>query len=97
MKLQVTHSTRYDYQPAVETAQHMAYLQPLDNPQQQLLSHQLDISPAPVSLSRTADVYGNTRCFFSLQTPHRVLDMVARSVVSTRRSVGETHSRVSRQ
>jgi len=86
MRLQVTHSTRYDYQPAVETAQHMAYLQPLHTAQQQVLSHHLDIQPAPASLSRTADVYGNTRCFFSLQTPHRVLDMVARSVVSTQPS-----------
>lgn len=86
MKLQVTHSTRYDYQPAVETAQHMAYLQPLHTAQQALLSHQLDIQPTPASLSRTADVYGNTRCFFSLQTPHRVLEVVARSVVSTQAS-----------
>ena len=78
MKLQLTHHTRYDYLPAVETAQHMAYLQPLQTAQQQVLSHQFDISPTPASLSRTTDVYGNTRCFFSLQTPHRVLDVVAR-------------------
>ena len=92
MKLQVTHHTRYDYLPAVETAQHMAYLQPLDTAQQQLLSHQLDISPTPASLSRTTDVYGNSRCFFSLQTPHRVLDVVSRSVVATQPSVAPRSS-----
>jgi transglutaminase-like putative cysteine protease len=32
------------------------------------------------------DVYGNTRCFFSLQTPHEVLSVVAHSLVSTRPS-----------
>ena len=31
MKLQITHQTRYDYAPAVETAQHMAYLQPVSS------------------------------------------------------------------
>ncbi|MCX7226872.1 MAG: transglutaminase family protein [Burkholderiales bacterium] len=89
MKLQLTHHTRYDYLPAVETAQHMAYLQPLQTAQQQVLSHQLDISPTPASLSHTTDVYGNSRCFFSLQTPHRVLDVVARSVVTTEASDGQ--------
>ena len=81
MKLQLTHHTRYDYLPAVETAQHMAYLQPLQTAQQQVLSHQLDISPTPASLSRTTDVYGNSRCFFSLQTPQqRELGGCARAV-----------------
>lgn len=84
MKLQVTHETRYDYLPAVETAQHMAYLQPLDTRCQQLLSHSLTISPTPAQTRHALDVFGNTRCFFSLQTPHTALEVVARSVVTTR-------------
>ena len=83
MKLQITHETRYDYLPAVEIAQHMAYLKPVHNTQQKLLSHALLISPTPAQLSETLDVFGNARCFFSLQTPHNVLDVVAHSVVST--------------
>ena len=83
MKLQITHQTRYDYQPAVETAQHMAYLQPVSNRHQRLLSHTLQISPLPAQMSQTLDVFGNPRCFFSLQTPHSVLDVVAHSVVAT--------------
>jgi len=83
MKLQITHQTRYKYQPAVETAQHLAYLQPLSTPYQQLLSHSLSIDPLPAHISQTLDVFGNPRCFFSLQTPHTMLDVVARSVVST--------------
>lgn len=84
MRLQVTHETRYDYRPAVETAQHMAYLQPLDTCCQRLLSHSLTISPTPAQTRHTLDVFGNTRCFFSLQTPHTALEVVARSVVTTR-------------
>ena len=43
MKLQVTHETRYDYQPVVETAQHMAHLRPRNTEVQKLLSHALTI------------------------------------------------------
>jgi transglutaminase-like putative cysteine protease len=83
MKLQVTHETRYDYAPAVETAQHMAYLQPLNTRHQQLLAHSLQVSPTPAQLSRTLDVFGNVRCFFSLQSPHKQLTVLATSVVAT--------------
>ncbi|NMM12800.1 MAG: transglutaminase family protein [Rhodoferax sp.] len=84
MRLQITHETRYDYLPAVETAQHMAYLQPVNTRHQQLLSHSLQISPTPAQIRQTQDVFGNTRCFFSLQSPHTVLKVVAHSVVETR-------------
>lgn len=83
MKLQVTHETRYDYVPAVETAQHMAYLRPLDTRYQQLLSHALHISPTPAQIRQTLDVFGNARSFFSLQTPHAVLKVVAHSELLT--------------
>lgn len=83
MKLQITHETRYNYMPAVETAQHMAYLQPVSTRYQQLLSHSLLISPTPAQMTQTLDVFGNPRCFFSLQTPHSELAVVAHSLVST--------------
>ena len=86
MNLQVTHETRYKYAPAVETAQHMAYLQPLNSGFQQLSSHTLTISPTPAQVRQTQDVFGNTRCFFALQTAHTELTVVARSMVSTRAS-----------
>lgn len=83
MKLQITHETRYDYVPAVETAQHMAYLQPLASAYQQLLEHTLTISPLPAQRSLALDVFGNCRCFFSLQTPHSTLQVVSHSLVHT--------------
>ena len=83
MKLQTTHEPRYDYVPAVETAQHMAYLQPLSSPYQQLLEHTLSISPLPAQRSLALDVFGNCRCFFSLQSPHSTLQVVSHSVVAT--------------
>ncbi len=84
MKLQITHETHYDYLPDVETAQHMAYLKPMHTLHQQVLSHQLSVSPTPAQMRNTLDVFGNTRSFFSLQTPHSQLKVVAHSVVMTR-------------
>jgi transglutaminase-like putative cysteine protease len=83
MLLQITHDTHYRYRPSVETAQHMAYLQPSAHRGQTVLEHQLLVNPAPAQQRSTTDVYGNTRCFFSLQTPHDVLSVVAQSLVQT--------------
>jgi transglutaminase-like putative cysteine protease len=84
MQLQITHATRYDYAPAVDIAQHIAYLQPLNTSHQRLLSHHLQITPEPSQQLTTRDVYGNIRQFFSLQSAHTQLQVVARSVVATR-------------
>jgi len=83
MRLQITHETVYDYQPAVETAQHMAYLTPLHNASQTLLTHSLQVNPEPAQISSTQDVFGNTRSFFSLQVPHNQLQVLAISQVLT--------------
>jgi transglutaminase-like putative cysteine protease len=83
MDLRITHETVYDYTPAVETAQHMAYLQPLNTRCQTLLSHRLDVSPTPALLTQTIDLYGNHHTFFSLQSPHTQLRIVATSEVRT--------------
>lgn len=83
MLLQITHDTSYRYMPAVETAQHVAYMQPRTHAAQTLLEHSLHINPQPAQMRSMEDVYGNTRCFFSLQTPHEVLSVIAHSLVST--------------
>ncbi|MDP3652107.1 MAG: transglutaminase family protein [Rhodoferax sp.] len=83
MRLQVIHETRYHYQPVVETAQHLAYLRPRNHAAQSLLSHTFSVYPQPAQLRDVPDVYGNVRCFFSLQAPHTDLSVVARSQVST--------------
>ncbi|MBV8620362.1 MAG: transglutaminase family protein [Curvibacter sp.] len=84
MRLGITHETRYDYSPQVETAQHMAHLRPLETDTQRLISHTLTIEPEVAQQSLTRDVFGNTRCFFSLQSPHDALAVTAHSVVETR-------------
>jgi transglutaminase-like putative cysteine protease len=83
MLLHVIHETRYDYGPAVKTAQHMAHLKPANNARQQLLKHELAVDPAPAQQTEAIDVFGNTRAFFSLQSTHEELTVVAESLVRT--------------
>ncbi|MGH8847446.1 MAG: transglutaminase family protein [Polaromonas sp.] len=83
MLLHVVHETRYRYTPAVENAHHMVYLKPASRGGQSLLGYALRVDPAPVQLSETVDVYGNTRTYFSLQAAHDHLTVVADSIVST--------------
>ena len=90
MLLHRVHETRYAYSPPVESAHHVLHLKPASNAGQQLLSHQLTISPKPAQLHELPDVYGNTRTFFSLHTPHEALTVVAESRVSTLPAVSPT-------
>jgi transglutaminase-like putative cysteine protease len=83
MQIEVTHLTRYRYQPQVEHAQHVSYLTPLQETHQTLLSHHLDILPTPDETESRADVFGNVRSFFSIHGAHEVLSVVAHSTVAT--------------
>lgn len=92
MLLHLVHETRYAYSPTVESAHHVLHLKPASHAGQQLLSHQLTINPQPVQMHELPDVYGNTRTFFSLHTPHEELSVVAESVVSTLAAVQASHA-----
>jgi transglutaminase-like putative cysteine protease len=83
MLLRIVHHTRYRYQTAVLLAQHLAHLRPLDKPGQQLIEHQLTISPEPAQLEQGLDAFGNWRSFFALQSAHETLDVSADSLVRT--------------
>ena len=83
MLLHVVHVTRYQYTPWVENANHVVHLKPASKPGQTLLRHSLRISPTPAQRRDVLDAYGNSRSFFSMQTSHDVLRVVADSVVST--------------
>jgi transglutaminase-like putative cysteine protease len=83
MLLHVVHETHYLYTPAVENAHHVVFLKPANRAGQLLLEHSLRISPAPAQQRETVDVYGNNRSFFSLQTSHDSLSVIADSVVQT--------------
>ena len=84
MLLHVTHETRYEYAPPVETAQHLAHLKPLATDSQRLVSHKLVIDPPPAQRSELPDLYGNTRAFFALSAVTTSLPCVASSAKKAR-------------
>ena len=83
MLLHVRHETHYHYTPAVENAQHAVHLRPGDSAVQTVLQYALCISPQPAQQTETIDGYGNSKLFFSLQTSHDELKVIADSVVQT--------------
>lgn len=83
MRLSVTHETRYRYAGSVEQAHHIAHLRPLQAASQQLLTHQLLISPEPVVLAPGVDSYGQERVYFELAVAHSELCVTAQSEVMT--------------
>lgn len=82
MRLAITHETRYRYSPAVQTAQHVAHLQPANTPCQKVLSHSLQIEPAAHVL-HNVDAHGNHRVYWALNHPHDGLWVRAHSEIET--------------
>ncbi|MGB3072615.1 MAG: transglutaminase family protein [Ottowia sp.] len=83
MQLRITHDTRYRYWPATGRALHMVHLKPPSTRCQQRIDYQLNISPHPVVLQETLDVFGNTRGFFEIDQSHEFLLVRASSLVHT--------------
>jgi transglutaminase-like putative cysteine protease len=83
MQLRIVHDTHYAYASAVVTAQHLAHLHPLNLPDQTLQFHRLSIWPTPQKRHCHVDVFGNERCFFSLESPHTELRVRADSLLHT--------------
>lgn len=83
MRLRVIHETVYHYTPAVQNAQHMAHLHPRTGLVQRVLTHTLQVDPAPAQCENTEDVFGNTRAFFSLPFTHETLRVRAETLLET--------------
>ncbi|MBD9391812.1 transglutaminase family protein [Acidovorax sp. ACV01] len=83
MRLRVIHETVYQYTPAVQNAQHMAHLRPRTGLVQRVLTHTLQVEPAPTQCQTAQDVFGNTRAFFSLPFTHERLHVRAESLLET--------------
>lgn len=83
MLLRVVHETRYHYQTPVVLAQHVAHLRPSDGPNQRVIQHALDIQPAPAHREDCTDAFGNAQTFFSLESPHETLMVMATCLIET--------------
>jgi transglutaminase-like putative cysteine protease len=80
--LEVEHTTRYRYAAPVALAHHLAHLRPLEDARQQVERFEIAVVPEPMQRSSNdADRLGNHRQCFTVNKPHRELEVQARSRV----------------
>ena len=82
MRLDITHDNRYRYVPQVQTAQHVAHLQPADTPCQKVIGHWMQVEPQALVL-HSIDAFLNHRAYWALMHPHEGLRVLARSQIET--------------
>lgn len=81
MRLAVRHHTRYTYSSLVTLGYNRAHLLPRETPSQRVLRRHLDVHPTPDSRWDELDPDGNTATYFTLERPHRGLEVSASSEV----------------
>jgi transglutaminase-like putative cysteine protease len=79
--LSVSHRTTYRYSTFVETAQHLATIRPLNCAWQRVIAHTESIEPQPLYLKNRVDTFGNDVLYFSLESPHKSLQMLSETTV----------------
>lgn len=82
MRLSITHETRYRYSPSVQTAQHVAHLQPADTPCQKVIHRWMQVEPS-TPVQHNIDAFCNHRAYWALTHPHEGLMVRAYSEVET--------------
>ena len=84
MAYRVVHRTVYHYDPAPTGSTNEAHLRPRDTPTQTVITHRLDIAPAPISCRSELDRFGNHVQHFTVDRRSRTLSVVATSDVHVR-------------
>ena len=82
MRLAITHETRYHYNPPVQTAQHVAHLQPAHTPCQKVIHHEMQVTPH-AQVQQHIDAFLNHRAYWALTHPHDGLTVRAHSEIVT--------------
>jgi transglutaminase-like putative cysteine protease len=84
MKYQLTHKTWYAYSEPAPVCHNLVHLAPRATARQSCMHYRLRVDPAPAFLSRRDDYFGNHIEYFSIEGPHRKLEVVAESTVEVR-------------
>ena len=81
LALSITHVTTYRYAAPVALSRQLLHLSPRNLPWQELLSHHIDITPAPSESANWRDYFGNPVTTAVISAPHRQLSIIAGSRV----------------
>jgi transglutaminase-like putative cysteine protease len=79
--IQITHHTVYQHGGPSTAAWQMLQLQPRNEPAQECLDFQLEISPFAPDLTARTDYFGNIRHFFSIREAHQEMTITSHSTV----------------
>src|SRR5438309_7304297 len=82
MKVEIVHSTHYQYSGPIAESVMEVRLQPMDGVGQRCLAFALDISSG-IKPRSYVDGYGNVVHYFNLVRPHTRLSITSRSTVET--------------
>lgn len=82
MKYRVTHETVYRYGDPVTLCQNQTHLTPRRFVRQESEQAELEITPVPTIRQNWTDYFGNEVTFFSIEEPHAMLSVRARSLVT---------------
>ncbi|GAA2183814.1 transglutaminase family protein [Brooklawnia cerclae] len=80
-RYEVTHRTEYCYDADVTSSFARARLRPRPTPTQQVLRHEVVVSPTPDISDEHVDFFGNYSQYIEIHTPHRILSVGQTSVV----------------
>lgn len=81
MRYRISHKSIYDYTDHVSFCQNKAYLKPREAPGQEVFSAVLRISPPAAQVEDALDFYGNRVSLFTIQEPHKRLEVEVLSEV----------------
>ena len=81
MKYRVRHRSRYSYARQVQLSYHALHLRPRQTDHQHVLRASISTSPAPATLSESADYFGNGLDLLTVTEPHLQLTVDLDAVV----------------
>ncbi len=79
---EIEHTTLYDYYAPVTVSYHLMRLTPRALSRQRRITHAIELDPAPATLNRRVDYFGNDTTFATVDRTHRQLRATSRSRVA---------------
>jgi transglutaminase-like putative cysteine protease len=84
MKYRIIHRTQYEYSDFASVCHNLTHLSPRSGiPGHTCNSHYLSIVPQPTVLDERTDHFGNRVFYFSIEKPHRTMEVTATSTIET--------------
>ncbi len=82
----VIHKTKYHYEDTVAYCHNMAHMYPLTSRHQDCFRTHVTVNPKPVVSSFRRDYFGNQVFLFSVEDPHKALEVIVESTIRTHSS-----------